>query len=172
MGIQPKVALNVKDRYIDSNAIRTQIIMVAATLHATMADEYDLDDLLGIHKNRSKVSRRTDEALKAEKAPDKATWVENPNDYDWPGIDTPGQATERNSDVSDVDALEADKTVYRVKQQGLAWVVENESSLFGGTTAGPFKTKDDAIQAGRRMRGGGDVLIIEREDGSIQRRIG
>lgn len=137
-----------------------------------MADEFDLDDLLGIHKDRSKQSRETDEALKAEIAPDMETWVGNPNEYDWPGVDTPGAAENKDSDIDDVQALEGEKTVYRVKQQGLAWAVENESTLFGETTGGPYKTKQDAVKVARRQRTGDDVLIIEREDGTIQERIG
>jgi len=62
--------------------------------------------------------------------------------------------------------------VDRVEKRGLGWAVENESSNFGGTSAG-FETKEEALRDARRKRNSsGGVIIVEREDGSIQKRIG
>lgn len=61
-----------------------------------MADGLELDDLLGLHQSRSNPSRKTDEALKAEIAPNMETWAMEPAEYDWPGVDTPTAATDRD----------------------------------------------------------------------------
>lgn len=40
------------------------------------------------HKTRSKQARKTDEALDAKKADTWQEYVANPDEYDWPGVDT------------------------------------------------------------------------------------
>lgn len=139
-----------------------------------MPDGLGFGDLLNIHENRSKLSRRTDEALKADKAPSKEAWASSPGEFDWPGVDTPssGGRFDQSKDISDTEALEGDRSVFRVEQRGMGFGVENESSLFGETFSG-IGSREDAIEAGRRKQQAADdgVLLIEDNEGNLTRRI-
>lgn len=47
------------------------------------------DRLSGIHQSRSKRSRSLDESMKAPIADSPQQWADHPDQFDWPGIDTP-----------------------------------------------------------------------------------
>lgn len=83
-------------------------------------------------------------------------------------------ALEQNAtqDISDVDALAGDQKVFRVQQRGLGYGVEDASTNFGRTSMG-FDTKKKAVREAKRKRNATDgVVLIEDEEGSIDRRIG
>jgi len=47
------------------------------------------DRLSGVHEDRSKKARIADESKRAEIADSPTQWKNDPDNYDWPGIDTP-----------------------------------------------------------------------------------
>lgn len=50
----------------------------------------EIDDrLFGIHQERSMLAQETDEMRKAPVADSPQQWADNPDQYDWPGIDLP-----------------------------------------------------------------------------------
>lgn len=47
------------------------------------------DRLADIHESRSDRAQALDESLDAERADSAEQWANNPDQYDWPGLDTP-----------------------------------------------------------------------------------
>lgn len=50
-------------------------------------EELGFGDLMDAHESRSKTARIADESKQAKKAPSKEAWMDNPDQFDWPGID-------------------------------------------------------------------------------------
>lgn len=55
----------------------------------------DLDRLLDFHQDRSKMAKRVDESRKAPIADSSEQWLSAPDEYDWPGVDTPTASEDR-----------------------------------------------------------------------------
>lgn len=52
-------------------------------------EDLEPDDLMAMHESRSEIARETDEALRAEVTNDEEQWASAPDEYDFPGVDTP-----------------------------------------------------------------------------------
>jgi len=64
----------------DAREFSQKQVKVDSEIHKRLADQ---------HEDRSEVAQRVDENRKAPRAPSPDVWADNPDQFDWPGVDTP-----------------------------------------------------------------------------------